>query len=74
MVPAGEWVSVADFIDAVKATDPDFQRPGGDYESWYIRDAGSGAYLTGFESWDRVEGELLRALLTGPARWLDEGS
>jgi hypothetical protein len=70
VVPAGEWVSVADFIDAVKATDPDFQRPGGDYESWYIRDASSGAYLTGFESWDRVEGALLRALLTGPAWWL----
>jgi hypothetical protein len=69
-VPAGEWVSVDDFINAVKTTDPDFQRPGGDYETWYIRDTASGAYLTGFESWDRVEGALLRALLTGPAWWL----
>jgi hypothetical protein len=68
--PAGEWVSAVDFIDAIKTTDPDFQRPGGDYETWYIRDTASGAYLTGFESWDRVEGALLRALLTGPAWWL----
>lgn len=66
----GRWGRIADFIGAIKATDPDFQRPGGDYEAWYIRDAASGAYLTGFESWDQVEGALLRALLTGPAWWL----
>ena len=66
----GQWVRIADFIDAIKASDPDFQRPGGDYETWYIRDAASGEYLTGFESWDQVEGVLLRALLTGPAWWL----
>jgi hypothetical protein len=70
LVP-GRWVSMAAFIGAIKATDPDFQRPDGDYETWYIRDAASGAYLTGFESWDAVEGALLRALLTGPAWWLD---
>jgi hypothetical protein len=66
----GRWVSISAFIGAIKATAPDFQRPDGDYETWYIRDAASGAYLTGFESWDAVEGALLRALLTGPAWWL----
>jgi hypothetical protein len=66
----GEWVRVDDFVAAVKAEDPDFQRPGGDYEAWYVRDAHSGDFLTGFESWDRVEGTLLRALLSGPAWWL----
>jgi hypothetical protein len=66
----GEWVRVADFVSAIKVTDPDFQRPGGDYETWYVRDPATGAYVTGFESWDRVEGELLRALLQGPAWWL----
>jgi hypothetical protein len=65
-----EWVTVENFISAVKVADPDFQRPSGDYENWYIRDAASGAYLTGFESWDRIEGTLLSALLTGPAWWL----
>jgi hypothetical protein len=69
-LPVGEWFSIADFIAAVKAADPDFQRPDGDYGTWYIRDAASGEYLTGFESWDQVEGALLRALLTGPAFWL----
>jgi hypothetical protein len=66
----GQWVKIAAFIGAIKATDPDFQRPGGDYGTWYLRDAASGVYLTGFESWDQVEGALLRALLTGPAWWL----
>jgi hypothetical protein len=67
---SGEWVRVSDFINAIRETDPDFLRPGGDYETWYVRDAASGASLTGFESWDQVEGTLLHALLTGPARWL----
>ena len=69
-LPAGEWFDLTDFIGAIKETDPDFQRPGGDYGSWYIRDPVSGAYLTGFESWDQVEGALLRVLVTGPAWWL----
>lgn len=66
----GRWVKISDFMGAIKSNDPDFQRPGGDYGDWYIRDAASGAYLSGFESWDQVEGALLRALLTGAAWWL----
>jgi hypothetical protein len=69
-LPQGQWAAIGDFIRAIKANDPDFQRPDGNYETWYIRDATSDAYLTGFESWDQVEGALLRALLTGPAWWL----
>jgi hypothetical protein len=57
-------------VAAVKAADPDFQRPDGDYDSWYIRDAAGDAYLSGFESWDRVEGALVTDLLAGPLRWL----
>lgn len=64
------WYSIEDFIAAVKHADPDFQRPDGDYESWYIRDLNSDTYLSGFESWERVEGALLRYLLTGPLAWL----
>ncbi|HHH40509.1 MAG TPA: hypothetical protein ENK56_00730 [Chloroflexi bacterium] len=66
----GAWYAIADFIAAVRAVDPDFQRPGGDYETWYIRDALTGEYLSGFESWERVEGALLRALIGGPLHWL----
>ncbi len=68
--PPEAWWSCASFVAAVKAADPDFQRPDGDYDSWYIRDAASEAYLSGFESWDRVEGALIADLLAGPLRWL----
>ena len=64
------WYKLDDFVAAVKQTDPDFQRPDGDYTTWYIRDAATGAYLSGFESWDSVEGALIRHLITGPLTWL----
>jgi hypothetical protein len=64
------WYKLDDFVAAVKQTDPDFQRPDGDYTNWYIRDATSGAYLSGFESWNAVEGALIRRLITGPLAWL----
>ncbi len=68
---AGEtWWSISSLISGVKETDPDFQRPAGDYDSWFIRDVESGAFLNGFESWPRVEGALLYFLLTGPLHWL----
>lgn len=59
----GAWYSIDSFIGAIKRIDPDFQRPGGDYESWYIQDA-EGRSLMGFDNWDRVEGALIRYLLT----------
>jgi hypothetical protein len=68
--PTGGWWSLESFVRAVKDTHPDFQRPNGDYRSWYLRDAQTGDYLSGFESWDHVEGALLADLLRGPLRWL----
>ncbi|HSR30245.1 MAG TPA: helicase-associated domain-containing protein [Anaerolineae bacterium] len=68
--PLGEWWSLASFVAAVKEIHPDFQRPDGDYTSWYIREAASGDYLSGFQSWDRVEGVLVADLLAGPLCWL----
>ncbi|MFW6115708.1 MAG: helicase-associated domain-containing protein [Chloroflexota bacterium] len=64
------WYSLSDFAAAIKQADPDFQRPGGDYETWYIRDTETGDYLSGFESWDAVEGRLIRHLITQPMAWL----
>ena len=64
------WYRMDDIITAVKEIEPDFQRPGGDYTSWYIRDAATGAYQTGFESWHAVEGALIRYLIAGPLAWL----
>ncbi len=69
LTPAEDWWSLTDLVAAVKLADPDFQRPGGDYDSWYIRDA-RGEYLRGFDSWDLVEGALIRWLVQGPLHWL----
>ena len=68
--PAGEWIGLDDVVAAIKEADPDFQRPDGNYSSWYIRDATTGAYLSGFEAWEAVEGALIRTYLTGPLFWL----
>jgi hypothetical protein len=70
MVPADAWWQVDMFVSAVREDEPDFQRPNGDYDSWYIRDAQSGQYLRGFESWDKVDGAVLRFILTGPMHGL----
>ncbi len=70
LAPPNAWWPADELIALIKEEEPDFQRPGGDYDSWYIRDAESGEYLRGFESWDRVEGALLRFILTGPMHWL----
>lgn len=61
-VPGGAWLSLSGFVAAVKRFDPDFQRPTGDYESWYITDE-QGNSLQGFEHWDRVEGAFIRHLI-----------
>lgn len=66
----GMWYSSADVLSAIKETNPDFQRPTGHYDTWYIRDVQSGDFLKGFDEWDRVEGALLRFLINGPLHWL----
>jgi hypothetical protein len=69
LVPKSEWWSVEQFIDVVRESEPDFQRPGGDYDSWYIRDD-DGEFLSGFENWNAIEGALLEYMLLGPLHWL----
>jgi hypothetical protein len=64
------WYSLTSLVDGVKTRFPDFQRSAGDYDSWFIRQQGSGEYLRGFERWDDVEGALLTFLVTGPLHWL----
>ena len=68
--PAEAWWTLDSFVGAVKQVHPDFQRPDGDYDSWYIRDLESGDYLSGFSSWDAVEGALIADLLARPLYWL----
>jgi len=64
------WWSLNSFLAQVKSRHPDFLRTAGEYDSWYIRDSRSGMFLRGFEHWERVEGSLLRYLITGPLHWL----
>ncbi len=69
-LPPDTWWILDGVVDEIKAARPDFQRPGGDYESWYIRSIRDDAYLSGFESWDAVEGGLLLFIMQGPLHWL----
>lgn len=56
-------------LDLLYEHDPDFQRPDGNYDTWYIRHR-QGELLRGFAHWHAVEGELVRYLWTGPLFWL----
>lgn len=67
--PLDGWWSQDAFTNAMRLHDRDFQRPNGDYQSWYIRDS-SGAYLSGEASWDAVEGALIDYIINGPLHWL----
>lgn len=66
----GAWYSRYDFVQTIKTLQPDFQRPTGNYDTWYIRSTITQEFLKGFEQWDAVEGALIRALITGPLHWL----
>jgi len=67
---ARSWYALSDVAGLMKRADPDFQRPDGNYTGWYLKEAGSGRYLSGFENWDAVEGRLLHFLIEGPLFWL----
>lgn len=64
-LPAGAWWNLDAFIQSILAENPDFQRSGGDYDSWFIRDRETGAYLRGFQHWMAVEGAQIRFMITG---------
>jgi len=69
-VPEKLWWSLPAFVRDVKAKYPDFQRPAGDYDSWFIKLESDGSFLRGFASWDSVDGALIRYLVSGPLFWL----
>jgi hypothetical protein len=70
MTPRNTWWSLQALVDEIKEMHPDFQRPAGDYDSWHIADASTGEYLRGFDNWGRVDGALIRFIITGPLHWL----
>jgi len=66
----GDWWSIPSLVSDIKQYQPDFQRPAGDYDSWYLRDVKSGEFLRGFENWEAIDGMLVRYLVAGPLYWL----
>jgi len=69
-LPTGTWWNLSAFVADIRQRHPDFQRPAGDYDSWYLWDDRSAVFLRGFEHWDAVDGALIRYLVTGPLHWL----
>ncbi len=70
LVPVEIWWSLESFVDFIKEENPDFQRPGGDYSSWYIHDVYTGEVLHGLQYWDYIEGAFIRLVIEGPMQWL----
>jgi len=69
-LPDNQWWSLPAFVRDVKAKYPDFQRPAGDYDSWFIKREADGVFLRGFSNWEEVDGALIRYLISGPLHWL----
>lgn len=67
----GYWYTQDDLVRAIRTVEPDFQRPTGNYDTWYIRNNSTNEFLKGFEQWGGVEGVLIRFLLRGPLYWLN---
>ncbi|MFQ5436931.1 MAG: hypothetical protein ACE5FD_18900, partial [Anaerolineae bacterium] len=65
-----DWFRLSDLVAQIKEINPDFQRPDGNYDTWYVRDVETGSYVTGFENWELVEGRLLSFMVQGPLTWL----
>jgi len=66
----GVWYTQDDIVRAIRDVEADFQRPAGNYDTWYIRHSTTQEFLKGFEQWNAVEGALIRFLLRGPLHWL----
>ena len=71
-IPEGKWWSINAFIRDIKQKYADFQRPAGDYDSWFIKRESDGQYLRGFSSWDQVDGALIKHFITNILHWLGQ--
>jgi len=65
----GEWCTVESAVTLVRQTRMEFLRPASEFDVWQLRDE-AGEFLRGIDSWDRVEGALVRYFLTSPMAWL----
>ncbi len=63
-IPEDKWWSLGAFVRDIKQKYADFQRPAGDYDSWFIKRKSDGQYLRGFTNWDQVDGALIKFFIT----------
>ena len=59
-IPQNKWWSIPAFVRTIKEKFPDYQRPAGDYDSWFIKRESDGQFLRGFAYWDQVDGALIK--------------
>jgi hypothetical protein len=71
-LPEDKWWSLSAFVRDIKQKYADFQRPAGDYDSWFIKRKSDGQYLRGFASWDQVDGALVKYFVTDILPWLGQ--
>lgn len=71
-IPEDKWWSLNALIRDIKQKYADFQRPAGDYDSWFIKRKADGQYLRGFASWDQVDGALVKFFITEILPWLGQ--
>lgn len=64
----GKWYSLSQLLREIYKVEAAFQRPGGNFHSWYLLDV-DGIPLAGIEHWYTIEGALLRNIIIGPLRW-----
>jgi hypothetical protein len=67
---ATNWWKQDSFISKIKQEYPDYLRPAGNFDTWFIKKVDSKGYLLGFENWDQVDGKLIQFMLNGPLQWL----
>jgi hypothetical protein len=48
----------------IKQKYADYQRPAGDYDSWFVKRKSDGEYLRGFSFWEQVDGALIKFFIT----------
>jgi hypothetical protein len=63
-IPRDKWWSIPAFVRTIKEKRPDFQRPAGDYDSWFIKRVADNQFLRGFAYWDEVDGALVKYVLS----------
>lgn len=68
-LPSNEWLPLHEICAEIQRVEPDFQRRDGRYDSWLLYDQ-QDRLVSGWQQWDRVEGQLIREVLRGPLRWL----